>query len=227
VTIYNKYRDLALDAEAWGSIRRFSIDGRRLTGSTITQEFSDALERNVDQATLLYFYTYRVSIAGGIPEFIKSFRFNYNIQPNWTGATAFPDAPASAPLVDYLYYYQRINSASSLGATGISDVPTTWRNYTGAFRFNLERNELSSAQQEGIVNGIEREILAGMSSSYLSNSQTARYIDFANNSAGANAALDQTAMVANGWSIINGSQMEKFITNPNNGTAYRWRILHQ
>jgi len=225
--IHNPYRDNALTDEAFSSLRRIEIDARGYPNSRINDAFVEKLKAKTADNVLLYTTTYRPKISEGMHEFLVSgTRFTYILQADWTGATAFPHAGVDSGIVDYVYYYQRISSETSLGATTISDVPTTWRNYTGAFRFVLERNELSSAQQIGIVAGIEREILAGMSSAYTSTSTTTRYVDFQQASTGPNDALVQADLVALGWTIVNAAQLEKFIVNPVNGVAYRWRVLH-
>lgn len=224
MAIYNPYEASSLK-DAWRGLRAIDFDGRELPNAAISQDVSDVLEANTLTNRFLYFTAYRIAMSEPIPDFLKSIRFSYYLQCDWTGVTAFPDAPASAPALDYLFYYQRVDTASSLGTTGISDVPTNWRNYSGLFRINLERNELTSAQQVGIVNGIEREILAGLSEAYTSTSTTNRYIDFQNTSSGANDTLVQADLVAQGWTVVNANQMEKFIS-ANGATARRWRVLH-
>lgn len=224
---YNRFKATSIH-EVLPALRAIDFDGRELVDGKIPQRISDVLENNTLPNRFLYFTTYRASGADdAVPDFLKTIRFNYHLQPDWTGVTVLPDAPATgAGTVDYLYYYQRQNVASSMGTAGIIDVPTNWRNYTGAFRFFFERNELSEAQQLGILDGIEREILAGMGMSYTSTSTTARYIDFQNGSAGANAAITKAELISRGWTTVNVNQSEKFF-NDINGTPRRWRVLHQ
>ena len=84
----------------------------------------------------------------------------------------------------------------------------------------MERQELTSAQQVSIVQGIEREIAAGMSSAYTATATTTRFVAFNSAAAGANEALVQADLEALGWSIVNATQMDKTIN------GFRWRVLH-
>lgn len=217
---------LYLPPSAWKSMRRVEIDGRELENGAISQITSDHMEANTLTSIFLYMQTYRINMDQPIPDFIKSRRFTYFLQSDWTGATQFPEAPASAPDTDFLYYWQRVNFATSMGgATTISDVPTSWRNYTGLYRINLERNELSSDQQVGIVNGIVREIQAGLGRNYTATSTTNRIIDFDNGNSGANDVLNQADLVAQGWTITDVDELERFFPDIN-GVNRRWRVLH-
>ena len=217
---------LELPADVWGSIRDIQFDGRQLANAEIPADIGAKFQANTLANTFLYFRSYRLDISRPLHDYFLSRRFIYVLQSDWTDATQFPEAPASAPDTDLLYYYQRIDTATSLGASGIADIPTSWRNYTGLYRIVLERNELTSAQQVGIVAGIEREILAGLGGLYTSTSTTARFIDFQSNSAGANDALVQADLVALGWTVVNATQLEKFLPDAN-GNNRRWRVLHQ
>lgn len=222
--LFSPYKRTSL-RNSWASLRAIDIDGRELENGVIPQDFADVLEENTLPTRFLYMTGYRVNIAGGIPDFLLQQRFTYYLQSDWTGATTLPDAPTNSTDVDYVYYYQRVNTASSLGATGISDVPTTWRNYSDLFRINLERNELSEAQQLGIIDGIEREILAGMGQSYTSTSTTTRLIDFANASSGANAEITKAELQARGWDDVSATESEKLFPDIN-GDLRRWRLQH-
>jgi len=214
----------AMSNEFFAGMRRIELDGREMpNGMSIADE--TILAAKTSASRFLYGQTYRWPMSQSVPEVIMNRRFVYNIQPDMTGAAALPDIPAGATAVDYIYIYQRISAANSLGGAGVIDVPITWRNATGAFRIVLERTELTSPQQVTIVQGIEREILAGLGSAYTSTSTTARFIDLASGSSGANAGLDQAALVVLGWTIINATQMFKMISS-DGGTPRRWRILH-
>lgn len=219
-----------LTVNGMASLRRIDFNGSVLPSGVIPQETSDFYEANTVNNVLYLFTGYRLFMANDpIPDFLKSVRLQYIQQGNWTGATKFPDAPidpALASHVDYLYYYQIINSASSMGTAGINDVPTSWRRYTGVYRIFLERNELSEAQQLGILDGIDREITAGMGSAYTSGSTTARYIDFQSASSGANAPITKAELQARGWLDVNANESEKFFPD-NTATLRRWRILHE
>lgn len=215
----------ALSDEFYAGIRAIDLDGRYLpTG--LSAEDEAILENKTIDSRFLYSTTYRWPMDQGVPDILMDRRFTYHLQPIATGVTVFPDIPPGSTAIDYIYIYQRATAATSYGgATTIADVPTTWRNATGAFRVLMERMDLTSAQQTGIVQGIEREILAGMSQAYTSTSTTARYIDFQSGSTGANIALDTTALVADGWTVVNANQLEKFIS-AGGATARRWRVLH-
>ena len=113
-----------------------------------------------------------------------------------------------------------MSASGSFGEAGIDDIPTTWRNLTRIRLLAFERQELTSAQQVGIVQGIERELAAGMSSLYTVTTTTTRIIDFQSTSSGANGGLIQADLVALGWSIVNATQMDKTIN------GFRWRVLH-
>lgn len=222
--LFSPYKSTSLK-NSWSSLRAIDIDGRELENGVIPQNFADVLQENTLTTRFLYVTGYRINIAGGIPDFLLQLRFTYYLQPDWTGATVFPDAPPNSGDVDHIYFYHRINTATSLGTTGISDIPTTWRNYTGLLRINLERNELSEAQQLGIIDGIEREISAGMGQSETSTSTTSRIIDFANTSAGANAAISKAELQARGWDDVSATESEKFFPDIN-GDLRRWRLQH-
>ena len=217
VTPVSVLKSRALSDDLFNSIRRLELDGPTL-GSVAPSDVS-ILNARVLDSNMLYGWTYDWAMEKPIPDALARSRFFYNSRPDFTNATAFPDIPVGAKC-DFIYFYQRLNLSTSLGASGISDVPTTWRNATKAYRINMERTDLTSAQQVGIVQGIEREIAEGMSSEYVSTLLTTRIIDFEHASAGANQPLVQADLVAEGWAIINASQMDKTIN------GFRWRVLH-
>jgi hypothetical protein len=215
----------ALSTEFFGAIRGIDINGLVLTNG-VSAEDEAVLQANTNSNIFLNARPYRFTItSNGLSDFVLSSRYIYNLQANYAGATQMPDAPANATLVDYWYDYQTHLNGDSIGDVGINDVPTTWRNMTGVFRFQFERNELTEAQQLGIIDGIEREILAGMGQSYTSTSTTARYIDFQSALSGANDDITKPELEARGWTTINASQSFKFF-NDINGTARRWRVFH-
>ena len=131
-----------------------------------------------------------------------------------------PDIPVNADLFTRLNVSLRHATGNSMGSNGVDQIPLTWRNALNTYQIFFERQELSSAQQVSLVQGIEREVLAGMSSAYTSTSTTRRYIDFQQTAAGANDPLVQADLVALGWTIVNATQMEKIIN------GFRWRVLH-
>lgn len=208
----------ALSDDMFTAMRRLEIDGPTLAGGVAPNDLA-VLNSKTSDATLLYSSTYDWPMENPIPDAMAKSRFFYNTRPDFTNATVFPDIPVGTNC-NFIYFYQRQNTATSLGASGISDVPTTWRNATMAYRINMERTELSGAQQVGIVQGIEREMANGMSSAYVSTSTTTRQIDFQSRSTGANDGLVQADLEALGWSIVNATQMEKLIN------GFRWRVLH-
>lgn len=217
----------AMSNEFFRGIRRLELDGREMpNGMSVADEA--VLTAKTVASRFLYGQTYRWPFAQEVPEIIMNRRYIYQTQPDMTGAVALPDIPEGSNAVDYIYIYQRISAANSLGGAGVIDVPMTWRNATGAFRIVLERTELTSAQQGTIIQGIEREIIAGLGSAYTSTSTTARYIDLASGSSGANDALDAATialLVASGWVAVNATQLEKFISS-DGATARRWRVIH-
>ena len=217
----------AFSANTWASIRRIGFDGRELLGNEFSSTDGQVLDVNTDDARFLYLSeVYRFDMTKPIPDILANRRFTYFLQCDWTNATQLPEAPlVGAENVDYLYYYQRSTSATSLGSTTISDVPTTWRNYTGIFRIVLERNELTAAQQLGIIDGIERELLAGMGASYTSASLTSRYVDFQQTTSGPNAVLLESDLLARGWIRINDNRVYKDFPDIN-GVPRRWGILY-
>jgi len=143
---------------------------------------------------------------------------------NVTGVASLPDIPSTALDFTRLRLSIRRGAGNSIGAAGITDVPLTWRNATAIRTIYMERQELTSAQQVGIVQGIEREILAGMSSAYTAASTATRFIAFNSAAAGANEPLVQSDLEALGWTIVSATQMEKLI-DAGNG-PFRWRVLH-
>lgn len=225
VAAHNITKTRALSEQTLGDLRRLSVDAEGL--DAYPDDLADLIASYADPTQLLYHYTYRLKMsATAIPEnAFKAARFFYHYQPDWTGATSMFDVPIEASIVDCLYLTQRRNAASELRNSIISDVPTSWRNMTGAYRFVFERIGATAAQQLGIIAGMEREIIAGLSSAYTSTSTATRYIDFQSTSAGANDPILQTALVAAGWTIINANQVEKMISS-NGATARRWRVLH-
>ena len=126
-----------------------------------------------------------------------------------------------------MYFNVRRTTNVSLWAYGITDFGTTLRNAKNLYIIYIQRQEMTSAQQLAMTQSIEREILAWMWEDYTSTSTSARLIWFNNNSSWFNAPLVQADFVADGWTIINWTSLEKWITNPKNWIAYRWRILHR
>lgn len=134
-----------------------------------------------------------------------------------------PDIPVGiggSDQVERLSFILRRAAGNSFGSHGVDDIPTTWRNAVDVRTILLERQELTSAQQVGIMAGVEREVLAGMSSNYTATATTTRFVDFQNTSTGANDALVQADLVALGWNIINATSMNKVIA------GFTWRVLH-
>lgn len=152
--------------------------------------------------------------------------FYYCDWSNVTGTASLPDIPVVNSDFVRVYFNVRRAAGNSIGSAGINDVPITWRNAKDWYYFNFQRQELSSAQQVGIVEGIEREILAGLSENYTSTSTTARVITFSSTSTGRNDALVQADLVALGWTIISPTILSKTIINPSNGVGYVWRVQH-
>ena len=219
----------AVSENTWSHLRQFELDAR---DADFTQDNMDdlgeTLELYTDPLRFLWNSTYRLKIASiTLPDsYLRATRYLRLTQADFTGATALFDVPAgTGDNIDYVYIQQRISAASSMGTAGIADIPTTWRNMTGVFRFIIERQDLTEAQQLGILDGLEREILAGMSELYTSTSTTNRFIDFQSTSTGANAAITKAELQARGWTDVNVNQSEKFISS-NGATARRWRVLH-
>ena len=227
--IYTPFKATSLNDGFMQGLQRIYLYGDEIDGGVVTQRDSDVLEANTNPARFAYFYGYRFKLTDNpLTEFLKSQRFFYAVQWDFTGATVLPDAPidaTGASNVDYVYYYIALNQATSLGSTAINDVPTTWRKYRGTFRFVFERQFMTEQQQLGIIDGLEREILAGAGEDYTSTSTTTRIIDFEHASSGANDPITKAELQARGWTDVNASQSEKFF-NDINGTPRRWRVLH-
>ncbi len=225
--IYSPHKQTSMSEETYGTIRRLSFDMRQYTNGVIPQEDVDVLEEHTT-ANFIYLYTYRAEAAlNPIPDYLMSRRIQYHLQWDWTGATALPDAPVDttqAENVDNLFYYQSFSVATAMGGTTIADVPTSWRRYRGLYRIVFERNRLTEAQQLGILDGIEREIDAGLGKDYFSNNANVRQIDFQHNST-PNDPITKIELQNRGWVDVSATQSEKFF-NDSNGVSRRWTIYH-
>ena len=132
-----------------------------------------------------------------------------------------PELPAFAlPKLEWLYVYLSASTAKSMGTNDITDVPLTWRNGVNISRINMQRNQLTSAQQVKIVGEIEREILAGMSSAETSTGTLLRIIDFRSTASLPNLGLVQADLAAFGWTITSTDEMTKTIN------GFVWTVRH-
>lgn len=150
----------------------------------------------------------------------NNFKYLFYLDFENVANPVLPDIPANPDEFSRLNISIRHATGNSMGSNGVDQIPTTWRNAVSTYQVFFERQELTSAQQVSLVEGIEREVLAGMSSAYVVTSARARYIDFNQTAAGANDPLIQADLEALGWTIVNANQMEKIIN------GFRWRVLH-
>ena len=213
--------------------RKYNVIGDGRYFPTTDQEFVDYVNhvKDYDNGYAQVYGFYYLDLNLAIPDdfWRKNAAYYYLYYMDWsnvTGAASLPEIPANPDNFARLYFNVRRGTNNSMGSAGIDDVPTSWRNAKSVYTFYFQRQELTSAQQTGIVKGIEREILAGMSEDYTSTSTTTRIIGFNSSSSGRNAALDKTDLLADGWTVSNSTTLQKNIVNPKNGVAYRWRVLH-
>ena len=162
--------------------------------------------------TFTSFRWYRGNANDSIPAgIIEKTRLLYLLQMDFDGgAPVLPVVPENNRL-NFIYVYLRLNAETSWGvaAPELDDVGTSWRNATSLYRIVFERSELTSVHQVSLVQSIEREILAGLGSTYTSTSTTVRQVDFRSTASGENEALDQAALVALGWTIEDPNRMTK------------------
>ena len=131
-----------------------------------------------------------------------------NYYSDYTGFTEIPGPPTGSPSnIQYFYDSFSYNNGPSMGDAGVKDIATTWREEAYMDRFYLQRNELTSQQQTDLVNAIEREMLAGMGAT----STGIFYIYLNSNSTGKNDVLDDTDLLANGWTVQATNRLVKTI----------------
>ena len=181
------------------------------------------LEHEVELKNVQGIYNFDASLTlpDSFWEIAGNLKYLYNMDfSNVTGTASLPDIPPTTYPFTRLRLSIRESAGNSMGSAGITDVPLTWRNAADIRTIYMERQELTAAQQVSIVQGIEREILAGMSSAYTSTSATTRFIALNSAATGANEDIVQPDLEALGWSIVNATQMDKTIN------GFRWRVLH-
>lgn len=227
-TIQDAYTDLTsqLGHRSFQSI----IDGRYhvTTQTNLDNYYEQMYMHDNGYKTVLgaYYLDASLNVPSELWEMDSAYKYLYYLDwSNVTGTASLPDIPSTADNFSRLYINVRRTTGNSMGSAGISDVPTTWRNAKDLYRISFERQELTSAQQLGIIAGLEREILAGLCENYTSTSTTARIIDFQSASTGANDDLIQADLVALGWTVVNATTLRKDIAS-NGGTPRRWRVLH-
>lgn len=202
-------------------------------------ELIDARTELLDQTAADTFYNTRSSYAGfssvyghyyydpslyslpdGFWQINANSRYLYFMDFSNAVDPKLPDVPVNPNPFTRLWCNLRRAAGNSMGSNGVDEIPLTWRNLVDTYDFRFERQELSSAQQVNLVEGMEREILAGLSSNYVATSTTTRIIDFQSAASQANDPIVQADLEALGWSIVNATQMEKIIN------GFRWRVLH-
>ena len=202
---------------------RFGLNDQQ----ALNEYFDLLLEHEVELKNIqgIYYFDASLSLPDSFWEIAGNLKYLYLMDfSNVTGAASLPDIPPTAHPFTRLRLSIRESAGNSIGSAGITDVPLTWRNAVDIRTIYMERQELTSAQQVSIVQGIEREILAGMSSAYTATGTTTRFISLNSAAAGANESLVQADLEALGWSVVNATQMEKMIDA--GGGPFRWRVLH-
>ena len=186
---------------------RFDVDHRQLPNDDWDLATIEWIKNNTQNP--VYSLHYYPHMASFVPEFWDvGAPYTGFFYPDMTGVTSLPEIPTGImPNIRYFYFEYSYSNGPSAGDVGISDIPTSWRQMTSFDRFYFRRNEFTQAQQEGIINGLEREINAGMGSA-----RTGTITIYLNSaSTGLNVALDNVSLLANGWTVPANNRLRKTI----------------
>lgn len=187
-----------------------------------------AYDLNIDNWHRQYYWIYFYKLATWIPpdywRIGKGYAYLLYLDFTWYTWTVLNLwIPVDCDNSTRLYLHVARTTTNNMWAQGIMSFDNTLRNLRNNYFINLERQNLSEAQQISLLESIRTEIENGMWFDYQDASTTARLIDFQSTSSHRNDLVTESALVAIGWTKLNSSQYYKYILQ--NWVNKRWRVL--